>query len=177
MEMEGDYVRRTYANDETIFKEGDRAGEAYLVHSGEVRLHKMEDGEDHEIDVVGKGQIFGEMGVMSDMNRMATATAIGDTVLTCCHRRELVRRMDALDEDRRDALRFLIVYCQEFLPYELMGNRPNDTETKNRDKLAYFLVRDAEKPGELDSLDTLLRGLYKVLVSYAKRRIPPGFEP
>ena len=109
MEMEGDYVRQTYKNGEAIFKEGDRAGEAYLINSGEVRLHKFEDGEDHEIDLIGKGKIFGEMGVMSDMNRMASATAVGDVVVTTCHRRELVRRMDALNEDRRDALRFLIV--------------------------------------------------------------------
>lgn len=32
--MEGDYTRRSFTDGEDIFKEGDRAGEAFLVHSG-----------------------------------------------------------------------------------------------------------------------------------------------
>lgn len=175
--MSGDYIHRTYQDGENIFLEGDRAGEAFLINKGNVRIYKVEGSEIHEIDVIGPGQIFGEMGVISDMNRMASAVAIGETELNCCHRRELKRRVDALDEDMRDALRFLIVYCQEFLPFELMSNRPNDAETKKRDALAYYLVRDSKKPGELDRLDVFLKGLYRVLVSYTERRLPPGFEP
>jgi len=174
--MQGEYDRRTFKAGEPIFSEGDRAGEAFLVHSGNVRLHKSEDGNAREIDTVGRGKIFGEMGVISDMNRMASATAVGETVLICCHRREMLRRVDELDGDRRDALRFLIVYCQELLPFELMDDRPDDEETRHRDKIAFFLVRDASKPGELDGLDTFLSGLYKVLIGYAERRLPPGFE-
>lgn len=131
----------------------------------------------HEIDTVGEGSIFGEMGVLSDMNRMASANAVGDTVLTCCHRRALMLRLDDLDEDRRDALRFLIVYCQEFMPFELMENRPDDEETRCRDGIAFYLIRDSAKPGELDGLDPFLRGLCRVLIGYVKRRLPPGFEP
>lgn len=140
-------------------------------------IHKLENGERHEIDVVGPGQIFGEMGVISDMNRMASATALKETVLTCCHRRELLRRTDRLSDDRRDALRFLIVYCQEFMPFELIENRPDNKETERRDTIAFCLIRDAERPGELDELDAFLAGIYRVLVGYAKRRLPPDFEP
>lgn len=175
--MSADYVRRTYQDGEPIFEEGDRAGEAFLINSGQVRIFKKEGSELSEIDVIGPGSIFGEMGVISDMNRMASAMAVGETELNCCHRRELKRRVDALDEDMRDALRFLIVYCQEFLPFELMTDRPDDAETRKRDTIAYHLVKGSQKPGELDQLDTFLRGLYKVLIGYTERRLPPGFEP
>lgn len=175
--MEGDYVRRHYESGELIFKEGDRAGEAYLVHEGEIRLFKREGGDVVEIDVIGAGQIFGEMGVISDMNRMASAEAIGKTTLTSCHRRELNRRVDALSEDRRDALRFMIVYCQEFLPFELMGDRPEDKETEDRDKIAYYLVQEARQSDSFEDLDVFLSGLYRILISYTARRVPPGFAP
>jgi len=174
--MDGDYVPRICQAGEAVFVEDDRAGEAFLIRSGRVRIHKLENGADKEIDTIGAGQIFGEMGVLSDMNRMASATAVEETTLVCCHRRELVRRLEELSVDRRDAFRFLIVYCQDLLPFEMMTERPDDEDTRDRDKIAYYLVRDAERPGELDGLDPFMGGLYKLLISYAKRRLPPGFS-
>ncbi|MGB0670751.1 MAG: cyclic nucleotide-binding domain-containing protein [Rhodospirillales bacterium] len=172
-----DYGRRDFNDGDIIFAEGDRAAEAYLIQSGRVRLLTEESGIVREIDTIGKGRIFGEMAVISDMNRMATAQAMGDTVLVACHRREMQRRIDELDDKRRDALRFLILYCQDFLPFELMDARPQDDETERRDGIAYWLIHYANRPGELDGLDTFLSGLYKVLIGYAERRLPPGFHP
>ena len=174
--MQGDYHRRKFKDGEIIFSEGDRAGEAYLVSSGQVRIHKTEKGRILEIDVIGQGKIFGEMGVISDMNRMASANAVGETHVIACERMELLRRVDELDEDRRDALRFLIVYCQEFLPFELMDERPENDETRHRDKIAFDLVRESNKPGALDGLDVFLTGLYEVLIGYTERRLPPDFK-
>jgi len=169
-----DYFRKTIAAGENIFSEGEPAGMAYLIHSGKVRIHKTENGQDEEIDTVGPGKIFGEMGVISDATRMASATAVEETVLTCCYRREMVRRVDALDKDNRDALRFLIVYCQEFLPYEMMEERPDDSDTIHKDKLAAYLVSKSKEPSILDKVDPFLKGLYDVLVGYAERRLPGG---
>lgn len=175
--MQENYSRRKFKDGEIIFSEGERAGEAYLVHSGNVRLEKDENGQVHEIDTIGPGKIFGEMGVISDMSRMASAIAVGDTVLTSCHRKELLQRVDELDEGRRDVLRFLITYCQDFLPYELMESRPKDEETRQRDEIAFYLIRDSRKPDALDGLDSFLSGLYKVLINYTERRLPPDFKP
>jgi CRP-like cAMP-binding protein len=175
--MQEDYMRRTYTDGEMIFTEGERGAEAFLINSGRVQIFKDVGGVFQEIDVIGPSQIFGEMGIVSDSNRMASARAIGKTVLTCCHRRELVRRVDQLNEDRRDALRFLIIYCQEFMPYELMENRPEGAETDQMDRNAFYLIRDAKKANELDSLDAFLKGLYLVLISYAERRLPPDYKP
>ncbi len=167
------YGQRRFKDGEVIFSEGDRAGEAFLITSGAVRLQKLEGGQIHEIDIVREGKIFGEMGVLSDMNRMASAVAVGETVLTSCHRTELMRRLDELDKERRDAIRFLIAYCQDFLPYELMKGRPADEETRERDRIAHHLVHDAAKLGFMDGLDSFMSGLFKVLIHYAERRLPP----
>ena len=167
------YGQRRFEDGDVIFSEGDRAGEAFLVTNGAVHLQKTENGQVHEIDTVGAGKIFGEMGVISDVNRMASAIAVGETTLTSCHRTELMRRVDELDEERRDAIRFLITYCQDFLPYELMKNRPVDKEILERDRIARHLVHDSAKLGLLDGLDSFMNGLFKVLISYAERRLPP----
>ena len=174
--MQGDYHRRKFKDGEIIFSEGDRAGEAFLVNSGQVRIHKTENGRILEIDIIGRGKIFGEMGVISDMNRMASANAVGETHVISCERNELLRRIDELHEDRRDALRFLIVYCQEFLPFELMDERPENDETQHRDEIAFNLVRESNKPDALDGLDAFLTSLYKVLIGYTERRLPPDFK-
>ena len=154
--MQSDYRHRKFKDGESIFSQDDRAGEAYLIKSGQVRIHNTENGRIREIDVIGQGKIFGEMGVISDMNRMASADAVGETHVISCERRELLRRVDELDEDRRDALRFLIVYCQEFLPFELMDERPENDETLHRDEIAFNLVRESNKPGALDGLDSFM---------------------
>ena len=175
--MEEDYMRREFKSGEIIFSEGDRGAEAFLINRGKVQIYTDKDGAIQEIDVVGSGQVFGEMGIISDSNRMATASAVGDTVVTCCHRRELMRRVDKLNDDRRDAMRFLIVYCQEFLPFELMTDRPDNDETRHMDSMAFYLIRESKKANELDDLDRFLKGLYKVLIGYAERRLPPNFKP
>ncbi|MGB0684065.1 MAG: Crp/Fnr family transcriptional regulator [Magnetovibrionaceae bacterium] len=171
------YDKRSYSAGTRIFSRGDRAAEAYLIDAGQVRLFTLQGGEEKQIDVIGKGAIFGEMGVISDMNRMASAEAVSDVTLISCHRQELHSKLDVLDEKMRDAMRFLITYCQDFLPHELMDNRPDTPEIHRRDALAYWLVEYADRPGELDGLDVFLTGLYRVLVSYAARRLPPGFKP
>lgn len=176
MEQE-DYMRRTYEKGEIVFSEGDRGAEAFLIHSGKVHIYKTENGEILDIDTIGAGKIFGEMGILSDSNRMATAQAVEDTVLTCCHRRELTRRVDGLDEDSRDALRFLIVYCQEFIPYDLIENRPDNDETRRMDRNAYYLVQGFRNQEGTAGMDPFMRGLYQVLVGYAERRLPPNFTP
>jgi len=57
-----------------------------------------------------------------------------------------------------------------------MDDRPENDETLHRDEIAFNLVRESNKPGALDGLDSFMTGLYKVLIGYTKRRLPPDFE-
>ncbi|MBT3766172.1 MAG: cyclic nucleotide-binding domain-containing protein [Rhodospirillaceae bacterium] len=174
--MKGSYKQRTFTDGEKIFSEGDRAGEAYLIRTGEIRIEKSVKGANKEIDIVGPGKIFGEMGVISDMNRMASAYAVGETDVICCHRIEMLKRIEDLDDFRREALQFLISYCQSFLPFEMMESRPDDADTRRMDSFALNLVREFNNQKGLTELDVFLNGLYKVLINYTERRLPPNLK-
>ncbi|MFC2172030.1 cyclic nucleotide-binding domain-containing protein [Acidobacteriota bacterium] len=61
----------------TIFKEGAQGKELYFVDSGKVRISHSEGGkkEQKEIAVLGDTDVFGEMALISNQPRTATATA------------------------------------------------------------------------------------------------------
>ncbi len=62
-----------------IFKEGDSGEEAYQVLSGSVEIFIEEDGQKLVLATLGKGEIFGEMAMVENRPRSASARAIEET--------------------------------------------------------------------------------------------------
>jgi CRP-like cAMP-binding protein len=60
---------------ETIFKENDLGTEMYIVHEGRVEILKDLSGEQRSLAVLEKGDFFGEMAILEDLPRTATARA------------------------------------------------------------------------------------------------------
>ncbi|MGB0695071.1 MAG: cyclic nucleotide-binding domain-containing protein [Rhodospirillaceae bacterium] len=170
--MERKFSRRTFQPGDVIFAQGDRAGEAFLLQSGRVRLEHRDEVGVLEIDTIGPGQIFGELGVISDMNRMATATAMDEVAILCCHRHELHAHLDALEKEDYDAIRFLIAYCQDYLPLDMTGPRPYDEITQERDKMARELLRHYTRPGVFRGMEVFMASFFKAIIGYVKRRVP-----
>lgn len=72
----GEIPSRTFKAGEVIFKEGDDAkSEAFLVHEGKVEVRKNLGGEEKLLNVVGKGQLLGELALFMNTPRSATAIA------------------------------------------------------------------------------------------------------
>ncbi len=69
--------RISIKKDQTIFKEGDTADRFYLILSGEIIISIG----GTEIAQLFPGQIFGEMALIEQIPRTATATAAKDTAL------------------------------------------------------------------------------------------------
>lgn len=66
----------------TVMMEGDIADDAYLILSGTVRIEKTSsDGKEVLIDILGPGEILGEMGLITQETRSASAVAHTDCVL------------------------------------------------------------------------------------------------
>jgi CRP/FNR family cyclic AMP-dependent transcriptional regulator len=71
--------RQSYRKSEVIFKEGNTGSEMYLIHSGRVQLSVRQDGtEPKPLVVLGPGDFFGEMALVDDSPRSATASAATD---------------------------------------------------------------------------------------------------
>jgi pSer/pThr/pTyr-binding forkhead associated (FHA) protein len=60
---------------ETIFREGDLGTEMYIVHEGKVEIVKELPHERRTLAVLEKGDFFGEMAILEDLPRTATARA------------------------------------------------------------------------------------------------------
>ena len=69
-----------------IFRQGDPGNEMYVIAAGRVRLTIGTGGHEKEINVLGPGEFFGELSLLSNAPRSATATAVDDTVLLCIGR-------------------------------------------------------------------------------------------
>jgi hypothetical protein len=65
--------RRTLKGGDTVFREGEQGSSAFVVQSGEVVITKLIDGEENELATIGVGGIFGEMALIDEQPRMATA--------------------------------------------------------------------------------------------------------
>lgn len=72
---------RTCHQGEIIFKEGDRSEEVFLILSGSVVISKRTSSNRQMINRLGGGEIFGEMGPLTNEPRYATVTASEKTRL------------------------------------------------------------------------------------------------
>src|SRR6476620_6806865 len=64
-----------------VFREGDLGTEMYIIHEGKVEILNQVGGKETVLAVLEKGDFFGEMSVLEDMPRAASARAITDAGL------------------------------------------------------------------------------------------------
>ena len=71
---------QTYDADEIIFKENDKSSELYVIQDGLVgiTLSVPEPGTEKSLVTLGKGQIFGEMALLDEGPRTASARCVAD---------------------------------------------------------------------------------------------------
>jgi CRP/FNR family transcriptional regulator, cyclic AMP receptor protein len=70
--------RRTYVIGERLFEEGAPGKAVFVIKSGRVELSRMTADGPRKLGVLGPGQMFGEMALLEQLNRTATATVIED---------------------------------------------------------------------------------------------------
>ena len=74
-------LKKTCQTGEVIFSKGDESTEAYLIHSGRVEITLHTENGALSVACLGPGEIFGEMGMIGNKPRTATATALCPTEL------------------------------------------------------------------------------------------------
>ncbi|TAN55993.1 MAG: cyclic nucleotide-binding domain-containing protein [Magnetospirillum sp.] len=72
--------RKRFKAGDVIFREGDKGDEAYVVLSGRVSIFKDANGEKVVLGELGPNGVFGEMALLDNEPRMASAEAVEDTM-------------------------------------------------------------------------------------------------
>ena len=76
-----DGIYRQYADKQIIFCEHEPGNELYIIKSGRVKIVKYHGDSEIILSVLREGEIFGELAIVSDKPRNATAVSFGTTVL------------------------------------------------------------------------------------------------
>jgi CRP/FNR family cyclic AMP-dependent transcriptional regulator len=73
---------RRYKKGETVFNEDEPGAGMYIIISGEVGItRKMDDGKELSLAIVKEHNFFGELALLDEIPRSATAKAISEAVL------------------------------------------------------------------------------------------------
>jgi CRP-like cAMP-binding protein len=70
---------RTFAAGEVVFREGDAGSELYVIQTGRVQLSRHVRGQEMHLATLNTGEFFGEMAIVNNKPRSATATAVDET--------------------------------------------------------------------------------------------------
>jgi CRP-like cAMP-binding protein len=71
-------VKKHYSKGEMIFQQGEKGQALYFIVKGQVKITKSTSGGNVEIATLAANDVFGEMALLTDMPRSATAIAIDD---------------------------------------------------------------------------------------------------
>jgi diguanylate cyclase len=92
----------------TVFREGDRGYCAYLIEKGSVEISVTRSDARIVLGRRGQGEVFGEMAIIDDKPRSATATALSDCTLVAITREQLARRLENSDPILRMCLSVIL---------------------------------------------------------------------
>jgi EAL domain-containing protein (putative c-di-GMP-specific phosphodiesterase class I) len=91
-----------------LFSEGERGEVAYIIESGKVNLARADGDEALHIAIVGAGELVGEMALIDDSPRSATATADEETEVFIIDRDLLRLRLRQADPMLRLLMRVVL---------------------------------------------------------------------
>ncbi len=74
-------IYRIYGDRQIIFCEHEPGNELYIIKKGRVKIVKFHGGSEIILSILREGEIFGELAIVSDKPRNATAISFGQSVL------------------------------------------------------------------------------------------------
>ncbi|MEQ1440184.1 EAL domain-containing protein [Fontimonas sp. SYSU GA230001] len=106
--MKDSATQRRLAAGQLLFREGEPGHEAYLVESGAIEIYVERPQGKHVLARLGPDELFGEMALISDEPRSASARAIEPTVLSVITHDTLTDQIDRAPPLLRHLLRVTI---------------------------------------------------------------------
>ena len=88
-------IIRRFSPYQIIFHLGDPAGLLYIISSGKVKIsHSTAEGQEAVLAILGAGDFFGELALLDDSPRSASAETLEDTETLTLHRDEFLNYLD-----------------------------------------------------------------------------------
>ena len=129
--LESKLEKRKVAKDTVIFQEGTVGNEMYLITSGEVEISIKRNDSKLVLAELGESSFFGEMALITDRPRTASATAVVDSEIYALSKEEFQR---LLVKEPQLSARMLLAIS------EILCDRIQST---NENLETYFLINRA----------------------------------
>ena len=97
-----------YANGDIIVSEGIVSNNAYIILEGQVNVTKKVDKKSILINSLSKGEVFGEMGMISQSARSASVVAVGNVTIGVIDREQFEATVSQLPEDIQAIVKALV---------------------------------------------------------------------
>lgn len=165
--LESRFVR-SFAAGEVVFQEGEEGHTMFVVRTGQVRISKHVRGGERTLALLGPGEFFGEMAVLSGRPRTATATA--DSALTLLELDE-ARFHTMIHEQAEITVRILKKLARRLDDADALISILSRRDPKTRVILG--LIREAEEsglPGEGDDARIVQRDLEELAQQLGVKR-------
>jgi len=89
--------RCIFSPGEIIFSEGERQDIVFIIEQGEVEIWTTIEDEKRTLNILKPGALFGELALVDRQPRSASATALGETVLTVVTQQQVDERLADAD--------------------------------------------------------------------------------
>lgn len=90
-ELAGRLVPRRFASGQTIFHLGDPGGLLYIINRGKIKIsYNTSEGQEVVLAILGPGDFFGELALLDDTPRSATAESLEPTETWTLHRDDFI---------------------------------------------------------------------------------------
>ncbi|MBM3566156.1 MAG: cyclic nucleotide-binding domain-containing protein [Alphaproteobacteria bacterium] len=172
--------KRSIKKGEKVFVEGDQGDAAFVVEVGSIAIAKSVEGRDVRLATVGSGELFGEMAILDGSPRMASATALEDSLLLVVPRGVLDAKFKKSDPFLQTLVRILVSNLRSV--HDIYMKRPRSSQdflsamSFHATSLAVYLEK-LEKPELMDAagpslaaVQSALLELKRVLAGHQDRR-------
>ncbi len=159
-----------------LFKQGEKGDAAYIVNSGAVGMYREAQGRKIPLTTVRRGELFGEMAVIDDSPRMATAFTLEDTALMVIPIDIMLDKLRKADPFIRSLIRMLMTTLRgvhdSYMPKSRSLGDAVNVIGRQSDIVARFLPGDlppafqADLGAKLKSLDAAINDLRKVATAH-----------
>ena len=135
-------IRQVYKG-ETIFKQGAAADHMFIIKDGKVDIHLSRDDKTIHLSTLERGSFFGEMALISDSPRSATATALEFTELYVIDSKAI----DAILEKTNPIVRHMLKTMVSLVKTQNIGAARSASETPKLLAYAHLIDMVAAESG------------------------------